>query len=309
MEPEIRLISSMATRALLAELAADYARQPHGCRIALEAVGGVDAARRVREGEAFDTVVLAAKSIDELIAAGRIVAGSRIDLVRSGVAVAVRAGAPRPDIDTEDALRRAVLAAPTLGYSTGPSGVHLQKVFERWGIAEEIAPRVVQAPPGVPVGTLVADGRIALGFQQLSELMHLGGVDVVGPLPPQVQIVTTFAGGVASASRQADAVRALLEWMAGPAGAAARARHGMEAAAKIVARWGAPSGRRRSTNARLAASRPPSCGSGPGSPCWWSSSAARRRSTPRAGIRGQRAACARDPGSRGVSRRPSARRR
>jgi molybdate transport system substrate-binding protein len=230
MEHELRLISSMATRALLAELAADYAREPGGRRVALEAVGGVDAARRVRDGEAFDAVVLAAKAIDELIAAGRIVAGSRVDLVRSGVAVAVRSGAPRPAIGSEDALRRAVLAAPALAYSTGPSGVHLQQVFERWGIAAEIAPRIVQAPPGVPVGTLVADGRVALGFQQLSELMHLPGIDVVGPLPPGVQIVTTFSGGVASASREPDAVRALLEWMAGPAGAAARARHGMEAA-------------------------------------------------------------------------------
>jgi molybdate transport system substrate-binding protein len=229
MDKELRLISSMATRALLAELAAEYPRQG-GERVSVEAVGGVDAAKRVRAGEAFDGVVLAAKAIDELIAAGRIVAGSRVDIVRCGVAVAVRAGAPRPDIGSEAALRRAVLAAPTLAYSTGPSGVHLQQVFERWGIAAEIAPRIVQAPPGIPVGTLVADGRVALGFQQLSELMHLPGIDVIGALPPEVQIVTTFAGGVAAAGTRPERVRALLLWMAGPAAAAARARHGMEAA-------------------------------------------------------------------------------
>lgn len=229
MQTELHLISSMATRALLAELAAEYTRAG-GCRVALEAAGGVDAARRVRAGEPFDAVVLAAKAIDELIAAGRIVAGSRIDLVRSGVAVAVRTGAPRPDIGSEAALRAAVLAAPSLAYSTGPSGVHLQQVFERWGVAAEIAPRIVQAPPGVPVGALVAEGRVALGFQQLSELMHLPGIAVIGPLPDAVQIVTTFSGAVAAASTQPDAVRALLRWIAGPAGADARRRNGMDAA-------------------------------------------------------------------------------
>ena len=229
MDAELRIISSMATRALLAELAAAYPQQG-GCRVDLEAVGGVDAARRVRAGEVFDAVVLAAKAIDELVAAGRIVAGSRVDLVRSGVAVAVRAGARRPDIGSEDALRRAVLAAPTLAYSTGPSGVHLQAVFERWGIAAEIAPRIVQAPPGVPVGTLVADGRVALGFQQLSELMHLPGIEVIGALPPEVQIITTFSGGVAATCRRPEAAAALLLWLAGPAAAGARARNGMEAA-------------------------------------------------------------------------------
>jgi molybdate transport system substrate-binding protein len=229
MGSEIRLISSMATRALLAELIADW-RRAGGAAVALEAVGGVDAARRVAAGEAFDGVVLAAKAIDELAAAGRIVAGSRVDLVRSGVAVAVRAGAPRPDIGSEDALKQAVRAARSLAYSTGPSGVHLQRLFERWGIGAEIAPRIVQAPPGVPVGSLVADGRVELGFQQLSELMHLDGIDVLGPLPAPAQILTVFAAGVATASRQPDAVRALLAFMGAPAMAGAKRRHGMEPA-------------------------------------------------------------------------------
>lgn len=226
---ELRLISSMAVRALLAELAALY---PHrgGGPVHVESVGGVDAARRVRAGEPFDGVVLAANAIDELIAAGHIVAGSRVDLVRSGVAVAVRAGEPRPDIGSEDKLRAAVLAASSIAYSTGPSGVHLQRVFGRWGIADAIAPRTVQAPPGVPVGNLVADGRVALGFQQLSELMHLPGIDVIGPLPDAVQIVTVFAGGVATTSADTQAVRRFFTWMAGPDGAGARRRNGMDAA-------------------------------------------------------------------------------
>ena len=226
MEPELRLISSMAVRAMLAELAAEYPRRG-GCPVLLESVGGVDAAKRVRAGEPFDGVVLAANAIDELIAVGRIAAGSRVDLARAGVAVAVGSGAARPDISSEGALREAVLAAASIAYSTGPSGVYLQRLFERWGIAGVIAARTVQAPPGVPVGALVADGRVALGFQQLSELMHLPGIDLVGPLPDTVQIVTVFSGGVAASSAHADAVRRLLAWIAGPDGAHARRRHGM----------------------------------------------------------------------------------
>ena len=229
MATRITGLSSMATRQVLGELARLF-RQKSDREVAIESVGGVDAAKRVQAGEPFDVVVLASDAIDKLIASGRIVQGSRVDLVRSGVAVAVRAGAPRPDIGSEEALKRAVLAARTIGYSTGPSGVALAKLFERWGIAEATAARTVQAPPGIPVGSLVARGAVELGFQQLSELMHLEGIDVVGPLPPEVQIETVFSGGVCAASTQPDAVRELLSFMASPAAAAAKRRHGMEPA-------------------------------------------------------------------------------
>jgi molybdate transport system substrate-binding protein len=222
-------ISSMATRQLLAELARAY-EQRSGRVVAIESVGGVDAARRVQAGEAFDVVVLAADAIDKLVAAGRVLVGSKVDLVHSGVALAVRAGAPRPDIGSEDALKRAVLGAGSIGYSTGPSGVQLMKLFERWGIADEIARRTVQAPPGVPVGHLVADGRVDLGFQQLSELIHLPGIVVLGPLPPAVQATTVFAGGVAAAGARPDAARAVLAWLASPQADPTRRRHGMEPA-------------------------------------------------------------------------------
>lgn len=229
MTSKITGISSMATRQVLAELAAAYEARS-GCTVAIESVGGVDAARRVQAGEPFDVVVLAGDALDQLIALGRVVAHSKVDLVRSGVAVAVRAGAPRPEIGSEQALRCAVLAARTLGCSTGPSGVQLARLFERWGIAGEIADRLVQAPPGVPVGALVARGEVELGFQQLSELTHLAGIDVVGPLPPPIQITTTFSAGVCAASAQPEAARALLDFMASPLAAQAKRRQGMEPA-------------------------------------------------------------------------------
>lgn len=220
-------ISSMATRAVLAELAAVCA-QPSAGGVRIESVGGVDAARRVQAGEVFDTVFLASEAIDKLIASGHVLADSKVDLMRSGVSVAVRQGAVPPDIATEVALREAVRAAPSIGYSTGPSGVALLRLFERWGIAQEIAPRLVQAPPGVPVGTLVAEGTVALGFQQTSELMHVGGIALAGPLPPAVQIVTTFSAGVCRACSAPAAARALLACMASPQAADAKRRQGME---------------------------------------------------------------------------------
>jgi molybdate transport system substrate-binding protein len=222
-------ISSMATRQVLAELADVYQRQS-GQRVAIVSVGGVDAVRRVQDGEPFDFVVLAADALDRLATAGRIDPGSRIDLARSGVAIAVAAGAPRPDIGNELAIRQAVLAARSIGYSTGPSGAHLARLFERWGIAETIAPRIVQPPPGVPVGTLVARGDVELGFQQLSELMHLPGIDVIGPLPPEIQVVTVFSAAVITTSTRPEAAKALLSFLTSGEAEAAKRRHGMEPA-------------------------------------------------------------------------------
>src|SRR6266567_369125 len=222
-------ISSMATRHVLAELADTYTRQS-GQQVTIVSAGGVDAVRRVQEGEAFDFVVLAADAIERLAAGGRVDPGSRTDLARSGVAIAVAAGATRPDISNESAVRDAVLRARSIGYSTGPSGAHLVRLFERWGIGDAIAPRTVQAPPGVPIGTLVARGDVELGFQQLSELMHLPGIEVIGLLPAEIRAVTIFSAAVCTVSRRRAAAEALLAFLASPEADATKRRHGMQPA-------------------------------------------------------------------------------
>ena len=219
----------MATRQVLADLVSAY-EQRSGVQVQIESVGGVDAAKRVMADEPFDLVVLASDAIDKLLAAGKLVACSQRDLVHSGVAVAVRAGAARPDIGSEDAVRNAVLAARSLSYSTGPSGVALARLFERWGIAGQIQDRIVQAPPGVPVGTMVARGEVELGFQQLSELLHVDGIELLGALPAEIQIVTTFSAGVCASATQPGAARELIAFMASPAAAEAKRRQGMDPA-------------------------------------------------------------------------------
>ena len=233
MPTRITGISSMATRQVLAELAAAYRQWDNavvGVEVAFESVGGVDAVKRVYTGERFDLVVLASDAIDILTVGGYIVADSTVDLVRSHVAIAVRAGAPQPDIGSEDALRLAILSARTIGYSTGPSGTALAKLFTCWGIADSIQSRIVQTPPGMPVGQLVANGKVELGFQQQSELLHLPGITLLGTMPPGCEIITTFSAGLCTASTRPKIVRNLLAFMHSPAAADAKRRQGMEPA-------------------------------------------------------------------------------
>lgn len=223
----LKMISSMATRELLAALAARFAEKSARAVIA-EAAGGVDVARRVEAGEAVDVVVLAANAIDKLIASGKLLPG-RVDIVQSGIAMAVRAGAAPPPIATEEEVRRAVLAAQTLSYSTGPSGQYLEALFARWGILQQVRDRIVVPPPGIPVGSLVAEGKVALGFQQLSELMNLKGVTLLGLLPESIQSMTIFSGGVGAGTDAPDAARALLAFLAAPEVAQLKIEHGMSA--------------------------------------------------------------------------------
>lgn len=225
----VRLISSKATARLLDELAARVEAEVR-LPVSVESVGGVDAAKRVRSGEAFDIALLASNVIDELTAEGHVVAGTRTDLVRSSIAIAVRAGTPHPDIGSAAAVRSAVMGASSVGYSTGPSGTHLQKLFAQWGIAGDVQGRLTIAPPGVPVAALLARGDIELGFQQLSEFADVEGVEVVGMMPPEIQLVTIFSGGIAATSSRPDDARRVLGAMAGEAMAALKRAHGMEPA-------------------------------------------------------------------------------
>jgi len=227
--PVLAGISSMATRQVLATLAARCAHET-GVRVAVESCGGVEAAKRVAAGEAFDVVWLASDALEELAAAGHVIADSRVDMLRSETWVAVRSGAARPDIGSEAAVREAVLRAKTLGHSTGPSGAHITALLARWGIAEQVAPRIVQAPPGVPVAALIARGEIELGFQQRSEIEGIEGVDAVGPLPGPIARTTTFAGAVCTCSRQPARARALLAFMVLPGNDTVKRGHGMEPA-------------------------------------------------------------------------------
>jgi len=227
MNTPIRIISSMATKSLLADLAILFESQAPQYNVQIESVGGVDAAKRVQAGEAFDGVVLAGNAISNLISEGSLLAGSRVDLAHSGVAAAVPAGVQAPDIASEAALKQAILKAPSLGYSTGPSGVELLKLFERWGISAQIAHKLVQAKPGIPVGTLLAQGDVMLGFQQLSEMKGVQGITVLGPLPDAVQITTTFSAGISVTSTQPQAVKDLFAFWASNATAPIKLRNGM----------------------------------------------------------------------------------
>ena len=227
----LRAISSMATKALLADLTQAYLAQT-GVSVQIESVGGVDAAKRVQAGEAFDMVLLASDAIERLIASGHVQTGSRSDWVRSPVAVAVLVGAERPDLSNEAAVKAAVLASPTLSYSTGPSGVYLEKLFERWGIADEVKARIVVPPPGTPVGALVASGQAALGFQQLSELIALPGIEVLGTLPADVAFITTFSSGIptviANDAARVAAVQSFLQFLASAGVEDVKRKQGMD---------------------------------------------------------------------------------
>jgi len=225
----VKVITSMATRVALQELARAW-RKKTGTEVIVEAAGGVDVAKRLRAGEAFDAVFLGSDALDAVISSGDASAASKTDLFRSVVAVAVKSGTTKPDISTESALRETIRSARTLGYSTGPSGLALAALFERWGIASEIKSRIVVPAPGIPVGALVAQGEVELGFQQLSEFIHVKGIDILGGLPPPVEIVTIFSAAVCSRGSNLEGARAFLDFVAGPEANDAKLKQGLQPA-------------------------------------------------------------------------------
>jgi molybdate transport system substrate-binding protein len=214
---------------MLADLARSFA-QSAAWKIEIESMGGVDAARLVRDGTPIDLVVLASNVMEKLESEGWIVPGTRSNIARSGVAIAVRSGLPHPTVANEDDVKQAVLAASTISYSSGPSGDHLKRLFARWNIADRIADRTVEAKPGVPVGQLVARGEADLGFQQLSEFLDVDGIDIVGPLPADIQTITVFTAGVGARAAHPDGARAFIAYLMSPETQAAKHRLGLEAA-------------------------------------------------------------------------------
>ncbi len=224
---EIKVLSSNAIKEAYLELVPGFERVTEH-KVATIWAGTVEIMKRMQAGETFDLIIMAGPSLDELVKLGKIVPGSRVDLVKSGVGVAVRAGAPKPDISSSDAVKKALLAARSIGFSTGPSGVYLAGLFQRMGIADEIKPKLKQVPPGVPVGTIIASGEAEIGFQQMSELIHVAGIDYLGPLPADIQRITVFSGGIHTGAKQADAAKALVKFLTAPAAVPVIKKHGLE---------------------------------------------------------------------------------
>jgi len=220
-------MSSLAIKEAYLELVPAFQKKT-GSKVDTEWVGGVDLMKRVKAGETADLVIASQKALGELKSLAKVQAV--VDLARSGVAVAVKKGAQRPDIGSGEAVKRALRAAKSIAYSSGPSGVYLAELFQKWGIAEELKAKITQTPPGTAVGPLVARGEAEIGFQQMSELLPTAGIDIVGPLPPDIQIVTTFSGGVHVAAKEGDAARAWLAFITSPQSAAVLRKHGMEPA-------------------------------------------------------------------------------
>ena len=141
---------------------------------------------------------------------------------------AVRAGAPKPDISSSEALKKTLLAAKSIGYSTGPSGVYVMSLLERMGIADQVKSKLKQTPSGVRIGTIIANGEAEIGFQQISELIHEPGVDYLGPLPAEVQNITIYSAGIHSGAKQPEAAKELVKALTGPVAAPVIKKHGME---------------------------------------------------------------------------------
>jgi molybdate transport system substrate-binding protein len=222
---EIKVIASNAVREPYREIIPVFEKAT-GHKVTVDWGGTVDIVKRIGGGEVADIVIIPAGRIDELIKQGKLT--GRIDLARSGVGAAVRAGAPRPDISSAEALKNTLLAARSIVLSSGPSSLYLPTLFQKMGIAEQLKPKIMQIGPGLPVGEAVARGEGELGFTQMSELMSVEGVDYLGPLPAEVQMITVFSAAHHTAAPNPDAGQALLKFLTAPEAAPVLKAHGME---------------------------------------------------------------------------------
>jgi len=226
---DIKMLAAGAMKEIVLELLPEFERTS-GNKVIANWTGSADIRKRIGAGEAFDLVIVGATDVDALIKNGKMMPGSRIDIARSGVGVAVKAGAPRPDIGSSEAVKKALLSTRAVAFSTGPSGAHVQRVFERLGIAGEMRERSRQTPPGVRVAEYLASGEADLGFQQISEFIHETGIDFLGPLPADIQNITEYSSGIPVPSDAAEPAKALQAFLSAPAAASAIRKNGMEPA-------------------------------------------------------------------------------
>jgi len=224
---DIKVLSTQATEQAYRELTAQF-EQATGHKVATIFSGTRDVQKRLAAGESYDMIIMAGPAIDAQIKVGKVVEGSRVDIAKSGVAAGVPAGAPKPDISTTEALKKTLLAAKSIGYSTGPSGVYMMGLFEKLGVADQIKDKLKQTPTGVFVGTIIASREVEIGFQQVSELGSFPGVDYVGPLPADVQQTTVFSSGIIVNAKETDGAKALVKFLTTPEAAAAFKKRGME---------------------------------------------------------------------------------
>jgi molybdate transport system substrate-binding protein len=224
---EIKVIASAAVKEFVLDLVPAFEKSS-GHKVTT-IWGGTEAiTKRISGGEVVDIVLIAAPNIQKLISEGRLVAGSRADVAKSGIGVAVRAGLPQPDISSGEAVKKAVLAAKSIAYSSGPSGFYIDSLFNKMGIADQIKDKVKQTPSGVQVGEVVARGEADLGFQQVSELLHLKGIHHLGPLPADIEHLTVFSAGLHTAGTAPEAAKALMKFLTGPEAGPIIRKGGME---------------------------------------------------------------------------------
>lgn len=221
-------MATQAVKVLLQDAVPGFEGGSKGVKVALAWVGSSEISKRVKEGEVVDMVFLATPAIDELIKLGKLASGSRVDLAKSGVGIAVRAGTPVPDVGTTDALKRALLAARSVAVSSGSSAVYLQGLFQRMGIADDLKPKLKQVASGHSVGEVVAKGDAEIGFQQVSELLHIPGITFAGPLPADIQNYTSYAGAIHSSAKSPAQAMALLKYLKSDAALGSIRKAGME---------------------------------------------------------------------------------
>ena len=224
---EIKLLASAAIREAYLELIPEFEKTT-GNKVVAQWAGTPDIQKRIAGGEAADLVILGSSGTDDLIRQGRLVPDSRANFVKSGIGVAVRDGAPKPDISSAGAVKAAVLAAKSVAYSAGASGAYIVTLFQRMGIADEVKAKTAAVKPGEPVGAVIARGDAELGFQQVAELVPVRGIQYVGPLPPEIQNITVFSGGVHSGAAEPEAAAALVKFLTAPAAIPIITKHNLE---------------------------------------------------------------------------------